>query len=313
MNRAHVPARRIPARAVCLLLLLALCAVPLRAQTLDDALLMPKGALCTGFLYVHDSWSEYWEGNLRRDNENIGTLTTRSLAWMGTYGVTGRLNVVAMLPYVWTQASNGPLHGMRGFQDLTFGAKYRLLSTPFTERGTMHAFVSGAVSVPVDDYIIDFLPMSIGLGSRRFSSRFILAFETPQGWFAGGSAAYTWRSNVKLDRPAYFTDGRLFASDEVAMPGVFDYAVTAGYRKGRLHIPISVAQQRTLGGGDIRRNDMPFVSNRMDFVRVDAAVMYTLPVPANLMVRAGASRVVDGRNVGRSTMLSGGLLYTINL
>ena len=32
---------------------------------------------------------------------------------MGTYGVTDRLNVIAMLPYVWTSASQGVLerHG----------------------------------------------------------------------------------------------------------------------------------------------------------------------------------------------------------
>jgi hypothetical protein len=309
-----VPRRLRHARALPLLggLLLLLTAVPLRAQTLDDGLLMPGRALCTGFVYAHDRWDHYWEGTLHRDNENIGALTTQSVTWMGTYGVTDRLNVVAMLPYVWTEASQGPLHSDRGVQDLTVGAKYRLLTTPFTERGTMRAFVSGAVGIPVSDYSPDFLPLSIGLGSRRFSGRFILSFETPGGLFATGSTAYTWRGNVKLDRPAYYTDGQLFLSDEVAMPNVFDYTVTAGYRKGRLHVPLSVSQQRTLGGGDIRRQDMPFVSNRMDFVRLDAAVMYYLPVPANLMVRAGASQVVSGRNVGASTMLSGGLLYTFN-
>ena len=49
------------------------------------------------------------------------------------------------------------------------------------------------------------------------------------------------------------------------MPDVFDYTVSAGYLKRRLHVPISFSQQITLGGGDIRRQDMPFVSNRMNF------------------------------------------------
>src|SRR3989449_7983641 len=63
------------------------------------------------------------------------------------------------------------------------------------------------------------------------------------------------------------------------MPNVVDYTVTAGYENGRLCIPISLSQQRTEGGGDIRRQDMPFVSNRMDWVRVDGRVIYTLPAP----------------------------------
>ncbi|HEX7071561.1 MAG TPA: transporter [Rhodothermales bacterium] len=299
------------ARIVAILVIVG-STIPAAAQTLDDGLLMSSRALCTGFVYMHDSWNEYWEGSLLRDNENIGTLTTQSIAWMGAYGVTPDLTVVAMLPYVWTEASDGPLHGMDGFQDLTIGAKYRLLSTPFTSAGTMRAFVSAAFATPVSAYTPDFLPMSIGLHSRRLSGRFILNFETPQGIFANGSTAYTWRANVELERESYFTNDRLYLTNEVQMPAVFDYNVSVGYRKGRLMVPLSLAQQRTLGGSDIRRNDMPFVSNQMDFVRLDATVMYTLPVPENLLVRAGVSRVVSGRNVGQSTTLSAGLLYTIN-
>jgi hypothetical protein len=90
------------------------------------------------------------------------------------------------------------------------------------------------------------------------------------------------------------------------MPDVFDYTVTAGYQRGRLCIPISLSQQHTLGGGDIRRQDMPFVSNRMDFVKAGGLVMYR-------GVRLGISRVVSGRNVGQATTLTGGYVYTFQL
>ena len=70
--------------------LLALGAAPLDAQTIDDHLMMPRKQLCTGFVYMHDSWDRYWEGPLERGNGNIGTLTTQSVSWMGTYGVTDR-------------------------------------------------------------------------------------------------------------------------------------------------------------------------------------------------------------------------------
>ena len=73
---------------------------------------------------------------------------------------------------------------------------------------------------------------------------------------------------------------------------------------------MSVTAQRTLGGSDIRRQDMPFVSNRMDFVRVDAGVGYAL-VPARLTARLGAGHVLRGRNVGQATTFTGGLLYTV--
>jgi len=288
------------------LLLVTLSAAPLGAQTIDDGLLMPRRTLGTGVVYAHDSWSQYWEGTLKRDNANIGTLTTQSVTWMAGYGVTDRLSVIAMLPYVRTSASQGPLHGMDGVQDITLAIKYQLLATPLTDRGTLRAMVVAVAGIPASNYVPDFLPLSIGLASRQFSGRFTLNFQAHQGWFLNGSAAHTWRTKVTLDRPAYYTNGQLYLSNEVAMPDVFDYTVTAGYERGRLCVPISLSQQRTLGGGDIRRQDMPFVSNRMDFVKVGGLVMYR-------GVRLGMSRVVNGRNVGQATTFTGGFLYAFSL
>src|SRR4051812_1203075 len=93
-------------------------------QTISDGIMMSKGAFCTGFMYGHEEWTKYWEGDLNRENQNIGTVTTRSLMWVGTYGITPKLNVIAMLPYVSVKASKGTLTGMEGIQDLTLAVKY---------------------------------------------------------------------------------------------------------------------------------------------------------------------------------------------
>jgi hypothetical protein len=311
-RRASSHFRRHLANASLACVLLASSTVPVRSQTIDDGLMMPKKNLCTGFLYTHDSWDQYWEGSLKRGNGNIGTLTTQSLAWMGNYGITDRLNVIALVPYVWTGASQGVLHGMSGFQDLTVAAKYNLLETGFTRHGSLLAIAVASAGVPLGDYTPDFLPLSIGSQSKRFSGRATLHFRAKKGWFVNGTAAYTWRANVTLDRPAYFTDGRLFLSNEVAMPDVFDYTISAGYLKHGLYIPLSFSQQSTLGGGDIRRQDIPFVSNRMNFSKVDALVMYYLPMARNLAVKAAGTYTVSGRNVGQATTFTGGLLYTFH-
>lgn len=304
---AHEPSR--PRPILLSLMLLALSVAPVRAQDLHDGLLMPRQSLGTGLLYAYDRWDKYWEGDLKRSNENIGVLTTRSITVAGSYGVTERLSVLAMLPYVWTHATRGTLHDMQGLQDLTLAAKYKLLATSLPERGTVDAIVVGAASLPVGDYSPDFLPLSIGAGSQQLSARFTLKLQGDAGWFMDGSTAYTWRAKVKLDRPAYYTDGRLYLSDDVALPEVLDHTLSAGYRKGRLSVPISVTRYRTLGGGDIRRQDMPFVANRMDFVRVGGAVGYTLP-ETSLTIRLGAARVVSGRNVGQAVTLTSGIHYT---
>ncbi len=228
----------------------------------------------------------------------------------GNYGLTDRLNVIATAPYVWTRASQGVLQGMQGFQDLTVAAKYNFLQRP-SRLGTVRAIAVAAAGIPLTDYTPDFAPLSIGSGSKRLSGRGTLNLHTDQGWYANGSTAYTWRGGVTLDRPYYYTDGQLFFTDQVDMPNVFDYEVSGGYMKHGLMAVATFSQQRTLGGGDIRRQDMPFVSNRMNFSKIGAMAMAPLPKVRRLSCEVTYTYTIDGRNVGQATTVTVGLLYTL--
>jgi hypothetical protein len=65
----------------------ACLAWPVNAQTIDDGQMVWPGELLTGFVYAHDSWTEYWEGSLKRTNGNIGRITTRTNAWWANFGL----------------------------------------------------------------------------------------------------------------------------------------------------------------------------------------------------------------------------------
>jgi hypothetical protein len=293
------------------LLMICLCSCTFSyAQTITDGLMMPAKNLCTGFMYTSDKWTTYWEGELRRENGNIGSVTTQSITWVGNYGVTDNINVIAMVPQVKTEASQGTLSGMEGIQDLTLAVKYNFFKKDIGE-GKARAFGSVAFSTPLTDYTPDFLPLSLGMATTNLSYRLTGYYRLGMGMYVNLSGAYTWRSNTTLDRPAYFTEGQQYLTDEVKMPNVFDYGVNIGYHKGAFQADLNYMQQNTLGGGDIRRQDMPFVSNRMNFSKAGAFVMYYVAKPKGLAVRAGSMITLDGRNVGKSTSFTGGLLYTI--
>jgi len=298
-------------RTLQLLTLVAISASAAGAQTSDDGLMIAKRTLAAGVVYAHDSWDQYWEGTLKRTNGNIGTLTTQSTTLVGAYGVTERLGLIASLPYVRTHASQGVLHDLKGFQDLNITAKLRLLGTGPTRHGALNAFIAARAAVPVGDYTPDFYPLSIGTAGRRASGHVTLDYQSNSVWFANASAAYMWCSNVRLNRNAYYTNGQLYLTNEVVMPNVLDYTLSAGFNRGNWRVPVTLVQQRTLGGGDIRRQDMPFVSNRMDYVRLGGGVMYGLP--KNFAVQLGAAHVLSGRNVGQSTTFTSGLMYALHL
>ena len=272
--------------------------------------MIPKRTLSSGIRYTHESWDQYWEGTLKRTNGNIGTLTTQSFTSMVGYGITDRLGLIATLPYISTHASQGVLNDMSGFQDLTVAAKFRLLTSGPTSRGAMSAFIIGTAAVPVSDYTPDFYPLSIGTGGGRTSARLTLNFQSNSAWFVNASSAYTFCANVRLNRNSYYTNGQLYMTNVVAMPNVLNNTFSAGIDRGRWRIPLSLTQQHTLGGGDIRRQDMPFVSYRMDFVKLDGGAIYSLP--GNLSVQLGAGQVLSGRNVGQSTTFTSGLFYALH-
>jgi len=271
--------------------------------------MLPKQTLFTGDLYTRESWNEYWEGDLLRRNENVGTVTTQLNTWFANYGVTNRLNVIAAVPFVWTGASKGVLHGINGLQDLTLAAKYNFLQRTSDRAGTVRAIAVVSAGLPVTDYNPELPPFSIGSSSRRVQGRGTIYYQSTSAWFLTGTGSYTWRAKVTLDRPYYYENDELIFSDEVDMPNVTDYAVTAGLVKSGKLLAGSFMQQRTLGGGDIRRQDMPFVSNRMNATRVGVTAMYPVPKLPPLALQFAYAYTVTGRNVGQAHTFTTGLLY----
>jgi hypothetical protein len=283
------------------------------AQNLEDAEMLKRREVHATVMYGSESWDEYWEGTLQRSNGNVGTVTTRSVATQLGVGVTERLTVIGALPYVWTEASQGVLHGMSGRQDFTLLAKYRVANPLVAGRARLKLLAVGGLTTPTSDYTPDFLPMSIGLHSKSAITRIAAHLQDRSGWFFDGYAERMWRANVTLDRSAYFTDGQYFETNEVSMPDVAKYRGTLGWQRGPWCIPVGLTAQRTLGGGDIRRQDMPFVSNRMNATMAHAELMYFLPGVSNLRLDLGAAHTLNGRNVGRSTSFMTGFTYALHL
>jgi hypothetical protein len=294
-------------------LLFLMLAPPLvYAQTLNDGLMMPKGDFCTGFMYMHDQWTDYWQGELKRENGNIGTVSTQTGMWIGTYGVTTRLNVLATLAYVKTHASQGTLRDMSGLQDLSLGVKYNFARLK-TDDFIFKAFGIINFAMPVTDYTPDYLPLAIGSASKRLTYRLSGYFRLEQGWFANVSGGYTWRSNVTLDRPAHYdAAGENVRSYEAFLPNQLDLFASLGFHKGAIQAQLQYSGLHTIGGDDIRPQAMPEVGNKMNFGKVGALAMYYVPVIKGLAVRGSVDYTFAGRNVGQSTTLLAGLLYTIH-
>jgi hypothetical protein len=196
----------------------------------DDGIMLARGDLLVGNFFTYDSWDHYWEGALERI--------------VADFGVTVRLMLITSIPYVWTRASQGVLHEMHGLQDISFAAKYSVFEKATSRRSVLRAIGTVSGGVPLTDYTPDFQPLSIGLGSRRLAGRLTLNYQSNPGLYLNASSSYTWRHRVTLDRPYYFTEDTLTFSDQVAMPSVFDYVISAGYLHHGWMATASFSQQR---------------------------------------------------------------------
>lgn len=288
------------------LMVCAFSVITVSAQTEMDAIMMNKNQFCNGFMYNYSSWDHYWEGTLRRNNLNLGTVSNQSIMYGANYGITDKLNIMVMAPYVWTKATAGTLHGLKGIQDISLFVKWKPVSKTFGN-SKLSLFTIGGVSTPLSNYVIDFLPLSIGLGSTNLMARGMVDFQYKK-LTVTGSATYIARSNIKIDRSSYY-DTELHNTNEVNMPDVSQYQLRAGYRGRYLIAEALLTNMTTLGGFDITRNNMPFPSNRMNSTMVGANVKYTLKNFTNLSILAGANYTVAGRNIGQSTAFNAGFFY----
>lgn len=279
------------------------------AQTPVDALMMNKGQLCLAAIYGHESWDEYWEGTLKRDNGNIGTLTRQSVTPMFALGLSDRVNIIGALPWVSTEASQGQMRGVSGLQDLGLWIKARAYVKE-TGNGVFTIHTTLGVMFPVSNYLADYVPFSLGLGCPDFSMRAILEQRLDKGLYVRGNAAYLVRGNATIERDYYYTTHGVY-SEEVDMPNAMSYAITLGswFFDNALSVEATYDGLNSFGGFDIRRQEPGFPSNKMVFTRIGARVHYYLPFVPGLGIIAEGTQVLSGRNFGQSTGFSTGITY----
>jgi hypothetical protein len=296
-------------KPLLLLLSIVFTATSLFAQTDQDAIMMNKNLFCTGLNYSHSSWNKYWEGTNLRDNLNIGTISTNQISVMGNYGIKDNLNILFNAPFISNKASMGVLHPASGIQDLSAWVKWMPIEKSL-KKGTISLYLLGGASVPMTDYIVDYLPLSIGLKSSTVSGRILLDYQLGR-FFITGSETYTLRGNTKLERNSYYTTS-LFLTNEVAMPDLNTVSVRTGFRSSWLIAEAILTDMKTLGGFDITKNNMPFPSNKMNATTIAVNIKYEIQKVSGLALVGGASHVIAGRNVGQSTGFYGGFFYILD-
>ena len=279
------------------------------AQTEIDGLMMNKNLFCAGALYGKNSWKNYWEGSYKRENLNLGKVSANTFLIDGNYGLKDNLNILFNVQYISTNASAGQLEGQKGLQDLAMFVKW----VPYEidlKGGTFGIIGIGGFSIPMSNYTPDLLPLSIGLQSNTATARLMIDYQK-NTWFGTISGSYTYRGNVKLDRNTYYTN-ELHYSNVVQMPNVTNFNIRMGYRSDAWVIEGYANKWTCQSGFDITKNNVPFVSNKMDATTIGLHLKYTTKFVSGLEIIADGFTTVAGRNVGQTKGFNAGFFYIMN-
>lgn len=271
--------------------------------------MMPKNLFCVGLTTSKSTWKNYWEGTFKRQNLNLGKVSSSKVMFNANYGISDKLNVIAMLPYIKTNTGSGQLAGQKGLQDLSLFIKWQGYKKQF-KKAVLKGIVIGGFSTPVSNYTPDIMPLSIGTHSKAATLRAMVDYQRGN-WFGTASGSYIFRTNVKLDRNTYYTD-RIHYSNEVFIPDASNYYIRAGYRSNSWIVEAIANKWVTNGGFDISKNNMPFVSNKMNATTIGLHLKYMTNFIEGLSLLADGTTTVAGRNVGQANEFNFGVLYIIN-
>lgn len=283
------------------------------AQTPSDAITMPKGDICFLVAYQNSSWDEYWEGTKLQPNGNIGTFTRNQFHAGLSFGISDRFDFLADVPYVKTHSDGGQLAGVSGMQDLSLAIKGIIAEKAF-EKGTFYALGTAAFATRLSNYLSDYQPYSIGLGTNQFSLRAILQYKFNQGLYFRSSAAHIWRTETEVERDYYYNNGS-FYTNMMDVPNAWQYQAVAGIWLMDDHLKLEAAFTglHCTSGDDIRPWNAGQPTTKSDFQNIGGSVQYYLKAVPGLGALVFYDTVIGGRNAGKTSTIGGGVTYQFSI
>jgi len=279
------------------------------AQSPSDALMMQKNELCIAAMGQQDTWNQYWEGTLLRTNGNIGTLTRQAFIPMLGYGITPKLTAIAMLPYIRTQASGGQMAGASGFQDIGLFVKYKWIDLA-NQPVSYQSFATLGWGAPASSYLADYMPFSLGMGCQEISIRSIHKIEYKDNIYTRLGFAYIHRFEATAERNFYYTDKAVY-TEIMDVPSVVQAECSVGgwLFRHRLQAEFTTQLHRSLSGDDIRRQNAPQPTNKMEMLQMGGRLRYYAGSQKNLSLIFEHFGTLQGRNAGKSAIFNAGITW----
>lgn len=285
---------------------------PACSQGLIDGFMKGQRKASLALTASQEAFHTYYVGNRDVRNPNLGTISTQALNLYGSYGLGYDLDLIVNAPYIRAEAGAGYWQKQEGFQDISAALRWEAYDYNIGKARLSWLFALG-YSLPLQNYVID-SPVAIGHGSRNLDGRTLLHLKVG-AFFLTGQYGYIRRSPVALDRIVNYYDPNDVnnlnpsSGSKVNVPDVTDLIVRSGFATKHFYIDGWWQQQTPYNQGTDIGPGIPFPTNAIGFTRAGATLY--VPLVKKFGLTAGYSTTLSGRNVGKATRVSGGLVIGI--
>lgn len=278
------------------------------AQGLIDGFFNKKGEANLSLSYSYSTYDSFYVGKTKVEGVPAHNEITQDIFnFYANYGITDRLTAIVNLPYI---SSNGkgnpdPINGtteQKDIQDLSVALKYNLHNETL-KHGTMTYFAALGGSMPLGYEPTGIL--SIGNGAPTLDAKLGMHYKNNGGFFGTVALGYTVRGEA--DNNFNLGDGSDFDA-----PNSVNTLIKVGYSASIIYLDAWFDSQSTskkgidIGGPGFFGN---FPETKVDYARVGGNVY--VPIASNFGINAGVGTIVDGRNIGKGTTYTGGVVFKL--
>ncbi len=271
------------------------------SQSPVSGFLKQKGKGAVSFSYSSEKYNEVFLVPAKIDGVPIfNEVQNTAINMNANYGVTDKFEVVLSLPYIKSEgkgeeaflAANGFDNKRSGIQDASLFLKYKLYSKKMSV-STFDFLVSLGVQTPVGSYKVDESLQSIiaiGNKSTKGTALAIAHIKFDNGLFLTGQTGYRIATN--------------------RVPNAFLSEVKLGYAGNHIYTDLWFAVQNSSAKGvDILQTgfDGFFPATQVNYSRIGANIY--APIYMGFGVNVGVNSYVAGRNLGKSSGYTAGLVY----
>ncbi|GAB3950709.1 hypothetical protein GCM10028805_29300 [Spirosoma harenae] len=253
------------------------------------------------------TYDTYYLNTTETKNPNLGSVTTQALTAAGTYGLGFDLDLIVAASYVRTEASAGYFPKQEGFQDAYAALRWEAYDYKLGKSLKLSWQFAVGYSMPIQNYVNDAM-VALGQGSKNLDGRTLLHLKG-KSFFITGQYGYIRRGQVKLDHVVNYYDPSQLnpnSGSTVNVPDVTELIVRGGYVNKWLNLDVWGQHQTPHSEGTNMGPGIPFPTNAIGFTRIGATA-YVRLLP-QFGITAGYNTTLDGRNIGRSTQINGGIV-----